>query len=287
MPLTKKGEKILQSLMREYGAAKGRSVFYAGIKSGRFKGAESTRARHKAKPEARRKNGRKRRSNKQPKTARQAAGLKRSSIRKDKKATKKRTGGLARQYLRKQRGRLEGVEFRPMKTERKFKAPTKRRRRNPAMEAEAALYELFHGRPPERLIQHDELIEIRSSFAELGKLLELRFKMDGRTIPITEFGNCQVVATADGRNIYFLGGKQHIDLSTLEMDSDKDLIELGPCVYISYFSRKGFHDFEPVDYFHKFGEEDGITPTLAYDQLNRKLFLIGGNYKVESAGIVN
>lgn len=164
-----------------------------------------------------------------------------------------------------------------------------RGRRNPDLEAEEEMYQLFHGRPSDRTIDHEELIHIRSKFAEMGKLLELRFKLDGeRTpMPLLDFGKCQAVCTADGTNIYFLGGNQAVDLSDLAIDSDKDHVQLGECTYIKYFSRKGFHDFEPVDYYHEFGEEDGIRPVLAYDSLNKKLFLMGGNYRVEAAGIIN
>ncbi len=162
-------------------------------------------------------------------------------------------------------------------------------RRNPDLDAEAEMYRIFHGRPPEREIDHEELIEIRSKFAEMGKLIELRFRLDGERepMPLLDFGACQAVCTADGTNIYFLGGDQKVDLSALAIESDKDLIQLGECTYIKYFTRKGFHNFEPVEYWHRFGEEDGYRPVLAYDSLNRKLFLLGGNYQVKPEGIVN
>lgn len=35
MPLTKKGEKVLANMKKEYGAKKGKSVFYASIKKGK------------------------------------------------------------------------------------------------------------------------------------------------------------------------------------------------------------------------------------------------------------
>lgn len=40
MPLTKKGQTILSKMMQEYGAKKGKSVFYASINKGTVKGAE-------------------------------------------------------------------------------------------------------------------------------------------------------------------------------------------------------------------------------------------------------
>ena len=72
-----------------------------------------------------------------------------------------------------------------------------------------------------------------------------------------------------------------------DIASDKDMIELGPCMYIEYYTVKGFHDFEPTNYWHLFGEEDEIRPILCYDRLNKQLFLMGGNYTVKYEGIVN
>ena len=46
MPLTPKGRKILRAMMREYGAEKGRQVFYASIRKGVLIGAEAG-TRHK------------------------------------------------------------------------------------------------------------------------------------------------------------------------------------------------------------------------------------------------
>ena len=43
MPLTAKGEKILQSMQKMYGAEKGKSVFYASKNKGTITGVESRR----------------------------------------------------------------------------------------------------------------------------------------------------------------------------------------------------------------------------------------------------
>jgi hypothetical protein len=175
----------------------------------------------------------------------------------------------------------------PKKAIAKKRIP-KKRRRNPADMAEAsAMYEQFHGRAPARIIEHSETLDYRSELAELGKLLELRIKINGDRATLDGFGNCQVACDPDGKNIAFLGGNQTIDLDALGIESDKDLIELGELTYIKYFSRKGFHDFAPIDYFHHVGEVDGIRPMLSYDTFNKKLFLLGGNYQVKPAGIEN
>lgn len=40
MPLTKKGSKIKKAMEKEYGAKKGKTVFYASANKGRIKGVE-------------------------------------------------------------------------------------------------------------------------------------------------------------------------------------------------------------------------------------------------------
>ena len=38
MPLTKKGEKILASMKKQYGVKKGKEIFYKSVNSGKIKG---------------------------------------------------------------------------------------------------------------------------------------------------------------------------------------------------------------------------------------------------------
>ena len=47
MPLSSKGKKILSSMRSEYGAKKGKSVFYASINSGKITGAEKRSPKRK------------------------------------------------------------------------------------------------------------------------------------------------------------------------------------------------------------------------------------------------
>lgn len=165
----------------------------------------------------------------------------------------------------------------------------RRRNSNGSIEEASALYESFHGKPPSSISEIEFETRYREHFAELGKLIELQVQLndDNPDFPFTQFGNCKVVATPDGENIYFIGGDQSIDLAALDISSNKDCVELGPCTYISYHTKKGFHDFEPTTYWHEFGEEDGIVPRLVYDRLNQRLFLTSGNYRVRPEGIVN
>lgn len=43
MPMTKKGQKIMAAMKKEYGAEKGKRVFYASANKGTIKGVERGR----------------------------------------------------------------------------------------------------------------------------------------------------------------------------------------------------------------------------------------------------
>ncbi len=191
------------------------------------------------------------------------------------------------------RGRPKISPNSPAKRAKTFSGRPKRaktRKRNPdGLDQAEQMFETFHQKPPGRIVEYEEMYRYPENYAELGKLIELRIYLDAANpdFPLTRFGECQTVTTPDGANIYFIGGDQRIDLDALDIASSKDFVDLGPCTYICYFTVKGFHDFEPTKYWHRFGEEDKILPTLVYDRLNKSLFLISGNYRVEHEGIVN
>lgn len=210
-----------------------------------------------------------------------------------KKAAKKNPlrGAAKKAFLeRMARGRRKAARgsARNGSTKKGSAKPRKRgHRRNPDTMEE--MYETFHQAAPGHIVTYDQLVKFPDRFAELGELRELRVFLDesNPAFPFTRFGDCKAVCTPDGKNIYFVGGDQAIDLAALDIGGEKDLVEIGPCVYIQYLTTKGFHDFEPIRYEHDFGEENGVTPVLAYDRLNRSLFLIGGDYRVERPGIIN
>jgi len=177
------------------------------------------------------------------------------------------------------------------KATRKHAVKRNGRRRNgdDAAEAAAAMYEKFHQRPPAHIVEYEQAMQYPEAFAECGDLIELRFFLDEANpdFPLTQFKGTKVLCTVDGENLYFCKGDQSVDFQALDIAADKDMIELGPCSYICYHTTKGFHDFAPTKYFHEFGEENEILPTLCYDRLNKRLFLMGGDYKIKRAGIVN
>lgn len=233
------------------------------------------------------------------------AAAKKNPATKPKKARKKLTGKAKEEFLRRMaRGRRKAGKANPKRKapkrkrtanktttrKRAAKKTNARRRRNPdTIEAAAEKFTEFHGKAPGRVIEYEGTYTYPENLAEMGKLLELRFHLDSHNkhFPLTKFGACQAVCTPDGHNIYFIGGDQEIDLEALGISSTKDMVELGNCNYIAYHTVKGFHDFKPTPYAHEFGEESGVLPMLAYDRLNKTLFLLGGDFQVRPEGIVN
>ena len=98
----------------------------------------------------------------------------------------------------------------------------------------------------------------------------------------------RLACTPNGGQLYFVGGDQSIDLAALRIDAEgKDHADVGEVLLVSYLTKKGFHNFEPIEYGHNFGEDGGILPTLHYDTRNKLLYLSGGSYVVTDAGIEN
>lgn len=168
-----------------------------------------------------------------------------------------------------------------------------RGRRNPEDEAEQAaeLFETFQGRAPQEILElHRQQVE-RKDYAKLGDLVSLTvLGPKGRECKFEFPGDDVIVASsANAHQLYLLGGNQDIRalLSDLDIDASKDFIEVGPCVEIEYFSHKALDHFEPVRYYHRFGEETKDVPVLAFDQLNLQMILVGGAYEVKAEGIVN
>lgn len=115
---------------------------------------------------------------------------------------------------------------------------------------------------------------------ELGvSLVVLNFKQD----------QVRLCSNAEGAQLYLVGGKQDLDpvLSKFDTDEKKDFVELGWLVALTYFTRKAQTNFEPTDFYHILGEEDGLQPFAYYNRLQKRTFIVGGDYTVEQPGIIN
>lgn len=174
---------------------------------------------------------------------------------------------------------------------RKRKNPKAARRRNSddAAESAKALYEQFHGKPSTGFRTYEEPDARPTDLAHLGKLVELIVWIDEDHIAELAPKGVKVTATGEGGNIYFIGGDQTLDLASVEREegTQKNHVLIGPVEAIAYQTSKDFHDFEPTIYEHTFGEETGEQPWLCYDTRNKRLYLIGGAYRVRRPGIEN
>ena len=189
------------------------------------------------------------------------------------------------------------------------------RKRNQSSEE---LYTKFHGRGPNKTFDTGLPIADYGShpdLAQLGRLISLTVgegvKLTGNLLDrpeLVEDGGwaCQidfdfnrapdVAAEPSGKQIFFVGGDQDISayLSKLPVDRAKELLDLGPCIRLEYFTQKKFDQVRDVSYFHALGEEtgeypgdNGANPRLMYHRVRRKLALVGGLYTIKPEGIVD
>jgi len=189
-------------------------------------------------------------------------------------------------------------------------------KRNP-LAAAARLSERFHGRPAttvERVV--DRMSEHRN-LTKLGDLIRIVIDTPTGLVATLNFKQSpasevvKLAASEDGKQMYFRGGDQEINLKVLGMDSPqwiRDKIELGRLHEfpdknpdgtpneegsIVYRTKKVFNNFRLTDWWHKTGEVTGkkvgagARPLLVYDHRNKLLELVGGNYVVRRAGIIN
>jgi hypothetical protein len=164
-----------------------------------------------------------------------------------------------------------------------------KRKRNPDGTS-AGLFTEFHGEPPSTTTEFNEKEEYRDDLAELGTLVEIIIDtVTGLRATVQFNGNApRLSSSPDGKQLYFLGGDQTMDLGKLKMDGDKwlrDLMLLGEWDEVTYRTAKGFHNFKLSDYYHKLGEESGYMPVILYDTLNKRLQSAGGKSHVTARGI--
>jgi hypothetical protein len=164
------------------------------------------------------------------------------------------------------------------------------RRRNPDTSAE--MFEDFHGEPPSTVTEFNETEHYSDDLAKLGTLVELKVRTITGLEAVLGFNGSapELASTPDGRQLYFLGGDQSLDLDKLKMGGSKwerDFMVIGDLDELTYRTAKGFDHFKLSDYYHKLGEESGYMPTLIYDRLNQRLQVAGGQYHNEKSGINN
>ena len=194
-----------------------------------------------------------------------------------------------------------------------------------------ALHEAFVGAPATEIVALNEHEKVRDDYAQLGwtdQLVfhpphdhgELKLKeiseaysdaIDNNEDPTQawqdiadEFGiallvfdttgdEIRLTASADGKQLYFIGGRQAAfekHLKTFKTDRNKDFVDLGDLVSLTYTAKKEqAGDTEEHPYYHIFGEEGGMSPRASYDTINKRIRISGGSYSLREPdrGIVN
>lgn len=171
--------------------------------------------------------------------------------------------------------------------------PARRRKRNQAEETGRAvrLFQTFHGKDPKEILEKQRSAAMRSDYTALGDLEYIVVKApDGKTEKIDFEGDgVKLASAANGAQLYLIGGNQNLNgcLAKFTADTTKDVYDLGEALEVQYLARKAVGNFEPVSWFHKFGEESGARPRLGYDRLRKEVFFAGGEYRIEAPGIIN
>lgn len=160
----------------------------------------------------------------------------------------------------------------------------------PLSEAED-LYRTFHGRDPREVLELTETAEQRGEYTGLGDLVELTIDAPNGDRVVVNFkeDGVRLASSPEGSQLYLLGGNQDISgvLEKFGADTSKDLIDLGELKQLVYDAAKWQTDFSPQEWKHDLGEESGIRPRAFFDQLKKRIFFAGGNYRVKRPGIVD
>jgi len=182
-----------------------------------------------------------------------------------------------------------------------FGNPKRRGRKNQEempVETEQAvrLFEGFHGRAPEEILELQRSATMRLDYTALGELVAIGLgqpeQHGGALVNHWDKENCltfegddvKLASAPNGEQLYLIGGNQDCSdcFDAVEgLDEQKDLIDLGDAGFVVYDARKAHSNFEPVEWIHEFGEEGGTLPRLLYDRLRRELFFAGGNYTIQ------
>ena len=189
----------------------------------------------------------------------------------------------------------------------------------------ARLTERFRGFPAEQITESGEPNKMRDDFAHLGwseqfvfvpasfheeldcdaisEFYDAEYQRTGNSekswreveaefgIPVMVYDvagdEIRLVASADGKQLYLLGGKQAAFeefLPDFNTDTNKDRVDLGWMLCLTYSAQKvQAGDTEERGYYHVFGEEGGYPPGCYFDKLNKRLCFFGGTYHLEDA----
>jgi len=162
----------------------------------------------------------------------------------------------------------------------------RRTRRNPDdLQASVKLFQKFHGKDPKEVLEQHVSAAVRENYAALGDLDYLKVVTPaGKEATFSFEGDgVKLASSPDGKTLYCIGGNQNIAPLLEAKSAEKDFIDLGDLIEVQYFARKAHSNFQPVSYYHEFGEQTGEVPRLMFDKLRKQLFIIGGAYTIDTS----
>jgi hypothetical protein len=157
--------------------------------------------------------------------------------------------------------------------------------RNPDATKQAVkLYKSFHGKDPKEITEKHISAAHRQDYAALGALEYLQVLTPvGQTAKFNFEGDGVTLASSpDGKQLYCIGGNQDLSRCIEAGSLEKDFVDLGEATEVQYLARKVHGKFQPVSYYHKFGEVNGARPQLMFDKLKKQIFFIGGDYWIDA-----
>lgn len=161
----------------------------------------------------------------------------------------------------------------------------------PEVQAAIEQYKTFHGKEPKEIIELQEADAQRGTYSAIGPLEELVLRTPGGPRAKLDFSRdgVKLASNPEGTQLYLIDGNQDLNGSLSEFGSDtsKDFVDLGEALTITYQARKAHNNFNLASWRHKFGEEGGDRPFAFFDKLRKRIFLVGGTYKIEAPGIIN